>query len=154
MKKKQSVKMTSQSVKFVTSQNVWRRGVRNFTDWLVIFTDCFFFILSIMPVLNTIRKITARVSKTAAFTDRDLNFVTYRVIISILLFNQIENCRTISKFTVGFGKLLRISFKFKLSVDDMSVFSWSLFDGTKNFSGVRKTMALRFMILPTYSFTE
>jgi hypothetical protein len=59
-------------------------GLKIFNDWLVILTDCFLSIISIMFVLNTIRKITARVGKTAAFTNRDLDFGTYHVTILML----------------------------------------------------------------------
>ena len=69
---------------FVASQKVRGGGARDFTDWLVIFTDCFLSIISIMSVSNTIRKITARVGKTAAFTNRDLDFGTYHVTILML----------------------------------------------------------------------
>jgi len=57
---------------------------RDFTDWLVIFIDCFLSIISIMSVSNTIRKITARVGKAAPFTNRDLDFGTYHVNILML----------------------------------------------------------------------
>ena len=48
-------------------------------------------------------------------------------------------------------KLLRLPTKFEISVDDMSVFSWSLLNRTKNFSGGGKMVALRATI-PTYFF--
>ena len=48
-----------------------------------------------MSVLNTVHKITAQVGKTAVFTNWDLGFGIYHVIILMLLFNQIENCGTI-----------------------------------------------------------
>ena len=63
----------------VTSQNALGGGGEksDFTDWLVIFTDCFFFsTISIMSV--------ARVGQTATFTDRNWDFATYHVTIFIL----------------------------------------------------------------------
>ena len=54
---------------FVTSQNVWR-GARDFTNWLVIFTDCFLSIINIMSLSNTIHEIVAQIDEIAAFTKR------------------------------------------------------------------------------------
>jgi len=47
-------------------------------------------------------------------------------------------------------KLLHILTKLKISVDCMSVFSWSLLNQAKNFSSIRKTVAHSATILQTF----
>jgi hypothetical protein len=49
-------------------------------------------------------------------------------------------------------KLLFLQTKFKISVDDMSVFLWFLLNQTKNFNNIRKIVAQSTKILPSYFF--
>jgi len=60
-----------------------------------------------------------------------------------------ENCGNIYKITAGVGKTAAFT-KFEISVNGMSVFSWSLFNQTKIFGGIGKIVALRDTILPTH----
>ena len=59
--------------------------MRDSTNYLVIFTDYFLSIFSIMSVPNAIHKITAQVGKTSAFTNQDSDFGMYHVAILKLL---------------------------------------------------------------------
>ena len=54
----------------------------------------------------------------------------------------------------GLVKLQHLPTKFKISVDEMSVFLCSLFNQIKNFDGMGKILVLCATIMPTHFFTK
>ena len=62
-----------------------------------------------------------------------------------------ENCGTICEIPAGVDKTAAFANKVRISVDDMSVFSWSSSSQTKNVSGVGKITAQSDTILLTSS---
>jgi len=80
------------------------------------------------------RKITARVGKTPAFTDRDRYFGLCHTLY--LTKWKIVAPSTKPRQSVI---LLHLPTKFEVSVDDMSVFSWFLLNRKKIFGRIEKS---------------
>ena len=102
-------------------------GVKDFTDYFVIFTESVLSIISIIPISNTMRKITAREGKTAVFSNRDCVCCVCRLVCVMSVFSAIYLTKW--KIVAPSVKsqqepvlLLLLSNRFEISVDDIPGF--------------------------------